>query len=85
MDYIKIQIDAEMKKSAQILFEDMGLNLSQGIKLFLKQCLNRGALPFEVKGNYPNEKTIAAIEELERGEGHSFNGVEEMFKSWEED
>lgn len=83
MDYIKVNIEADMKKEAQRLFEDMGLNLSQGVKLLLKQCINRGRIPFEIRGKQPNAETIAAMRELEQGGGERFDNADDLFLSWE--
>lgn len=85
MDYIRVQVDSEMKRDAQLLFDDMGLNLSQGIKLLLKQCINHGGIPFEIKAKQPNATTIAAIMELENNQGKSFKNAKELFASWDDE
>jgi DNA-damage-inducible protein J len=84
MDYIRIQVDPEMKKASQALFDDMGLNLSQGIKMLLKQCINHGGIPFEIKAKHPNPETVAAMLEIEQGKGQSFRNAKELFASWDD-
>ena len=44
---IQIKIDPKLKSDAIKLFDDIGLNLSDAIKLFLKQSINSSSLPFE--------------------------------------
>ncbi len=44
-----INIDSELKKSAQELYADLGLDLSTAINLFLKQSLREQKIPFEIK------------------------------------
>ena len=61
-----ITIDAEVKKQAQELFADLGLDLSTAINIFLKKALAEQGIPFEVTREVPNEETKAAIEEGRR-------------------
>ena len=42
-----INIDSELKKSAQELY--LGLDLSTAVNLFLKQSLREQKIPFEIK------------------------------------
>ena len=62
---IQIKIDPKLKSDAIKLFGDIGLNLSDAIKLFLKQSVNSSSLPFEpmVSKSYFSPKQIADIEE----------------------
>ena len=46
---INIRVDTELKKSAELLFADLGLNMSTAITLFLKSAVNHNGIPFEVK------------------------------------
>ena len=61
---IQIKIDPKLKSDAQKLFDDIGLNLSDAIKLFLKQSVNSNSLPFQpiVSKNYFSPEQIADIE-----------------------
>ena len=62
---IQIKIDPKLKADAIKLFDDIGLNLSDAIKLFLKQSVNSSSLPFEpmVSKTYFSPQQIADIEE----------------------
>ena len=60
---INIRVDAELKKAAEDLFEDLGLNMSSAITMFLKCAVSKEAIPFEVKRYTPNSTTIKALEE----------------------
>ena len=44
-----INIDSELKKSAQELYSDLGLDLSTAVNLFLKQYLREQNIPFDIK------------------------------------
>lgn len=47
----QIRIDAGVKKQANDLFHELGLDMSSAVNLFLRQCLLRGELTF--KGEVP--------------------------------
>lgn len=50
-----IRMDADTKKAATELLNDLGLDLSSAVNIFLKQVVLQGGLPFQVK--YPQYKT----------------------------
>ena len=60
---LNIRTDAEVKIAAEHIFEQLGLNMSTAINIFLRQAIRKGGLPFEVKLDIPNEETAAAINE----------------------
>ena len=62
---INIRIDKELKRSAEELFSDLGLNMSAAITIFLKSAVQYEGIPFEVKRYTPNAETRAALEEYE--------------------
>ena len=63
---INVRVDSELKKSAEKLFEDLGLNMSVAITMFLKSAVSHDGIPFEVKRLPPNSDTIAALAEYEQ-------------------
>lgn len=65
-----ISIDADVKEKAQELFEDLGIDLSTAINLFLKQSIRENAIPFNVCREIPNADTIAAMKEADEMEKH---------------
>lgn len=65
-----ISIDADVKKKAQELFEDLGIDLSTAINLFLKQSIRENAIPFSVCREIPNADTIAAMKEADEMDKH---------------
>ena len=46
---INVRVDANLKKSAEALFADLGLNMSTAITMFLKSAVNHDGIPFEEK------------------------------------
>ena len=63
-----VSIDAELKKKAIELFKEFGLDLSTAITLFLSQSVREKSIPFEIKLEIPNQKTLNAYEEVENME-----------------
>lgn len=62
---INVRVDTELKKSAEALFADLGLNMSSAITMFLKSAVSHDGIPFEVKRHTPNAETRAALAEYE--------------------
>ena len=65
-----IGLDAELKKSAQELFADLGMDLTTAITLFLKQSVREQRIPFEIRRTQPNAQTLAALAEYEEMKQH---------------
>lgn len=70
MANINVRIDNETKKQAEEVFTNLGLTASTAINLFYKQVIRTGSIPFELKIDAPNRKTIRAFKEVEKMEKH---------------
>ena len=53
----------EPKKQSEVLFAELGMNLTTAINVFLRQAVRDGGFPFKVRLDVPNKRTAAAIEE----------------------
>ena len=73
---VRARIDGQIKAKAAKVLADMGLSVSDAIRLLLIRVAAERALPFEIK--VPNAETCAAVAELERGSGASFDGVADL-------
>ena len=62
---MSIRMDTELKKQADAMFSDMGLNMTTAINLFLRQVVRQGRIPFEIATDIPNAETVAAIKEMD--------------------
>ena len=65
-----ISLDSELKKSAQELFSDFGLDLTTAVTMFLKQAVREQRIPFEIKREVPNAQTRAALDEYYEMKAH---------------
>lgn len=62
---INVRVDSMLKQEAETLFNDLGLNMSSAINMFLRSAIMHNGIPFEVKRQTPNEETKAALSEYE--------------------
>jgi DNA-damage-inducible protein J len=60
---VNVRVDTELKKAAESLFEDLGLNMSSAITMFLRSAVRCDGIPFDVRRNIPNPETRAALAE----------------------
>ena len=61
-----VRMDSDIKKQSESLFNELGMNLTTAINVFLRQSLRVGGFPFDVKLEQPNWETVAAMLEAER-------------------
>ena len=75
-----ISLDEDLKKDAQALFAEFGLDLTTAITIFLKQSLREGRIPFAIQKvkepysyqmHHPNPQShlMAVVDEAERRMG----------------
>lgn len=66
MANMNLRMDDNVKKQAEELFSDLGMNMTTAINIFLKQSVRENRIPFEISRNIPNASTKAAFEEGDR-------------------
>jgi DNA-damage-inducible protein J len=74
--YVRARINTETKERAASALEEMGLSISDAIRLLMLRIADERRLPFDVKA--PNATTKKAIAELEAGKGKKFAGVDDL-------
>ena len=61
---ITIRMDEKLKKQAEILFEDMGLNMTTAFTMFAKAVVRQNKIPFEITADpFIAESNIRILEE----------------------
>jgi len=58
-------MDTDLKRQAEDLFSDLGLNMTVAMTMFLRQAVRKQGIPFEISRT-PNKETIAAMLEADR-------------------
>ena len=83
-----VRMDSDIKKQCEALYNELGMNLTTAINVFLRQSLRVGGLPFDVRVEQPNKETIAAMLEAERisrdPSVKRYSDVEEALKALKE-
>ena len=82
---LTIKLDNETKKEFNEFCEEIGINLTTAINMFIKKVIREQRIPFELSLNKPNLETLQAIQESEDilngiKKVKSFNSVEELFE-----
>ena len=68
-----INLDPTLKKNAQELLRDLGMDLTTAITIFLRQTVREQGIPFEIKREIPNAQTIEALNEYINMKEHPEN------------
>ena len=82
---INIRMEKNLKSQAEILFSELGMNMTTAFNIFVRQSVRQGKIPFEISLNTPNSETIEAIKEVKEMKenpslGKSYTDVEKMMK-----
>lgn len=51
MANINMRIDDNLKRDAELLFDELGLNMTTATTIFLKQCVRCRGIPFELSAD----------------------------------
>ncbi len=65
---VTLRVDEDLKKQAEALFSELGLNMTTAFNIFLRQSVREQQIPFQVSKNIPNAITLAAMDAAEKGE-----------------
>ncbi len=81
---ITIRMNEELKKQAEELFSDLGLNMTTAFTMFAKQAVREQRIPFMISRT-PNQETLEAIKEIEEMKKNpenykGYTNVDEMMK-----
>ena len=67
---INVNVPAEVKEEANSILNNLGLNMTTAINVFLKRVIYERGIPFEVKEPRPSKQTLASLQELDYMEAH---------------
>ena len=73
---VHVRIDETIKAQAAATLADMGLSVSDAVRMLLVRVAAERALPFDVR--VPNAETAAALRALEAGHGVRFESVDSL-------
>lgn len=75
---VRARIDIATKTRATEALAEMGLSVSDAIRLLLVRVAADKAFPFAVK--VPNATTRSAMDELDQGKGQIFKSADDLFE-----
>ena len=61
--WISSVTDKAIKDQAEEIFNELGLNMTTAVNMFLRTAIREHGIPFELKLEVPNDTTATAIEE----------------------
>lgn len=67
---VNINVPTEVKEEANRIFNNLGLNMSTAMNMFLKKVIYERGIPFEVKEPKPSKEFMKALKELDYMESH---------------
>ena len=80
---VTVRMEENLKKQAETLFEEMGLNMTTAINIFTKTVVRQGKIPFEIsvdpfwnEANQAHLRKVAA--DLNAGKGLIEKTMEEL-------
>jgi len=84
---LNIRIDADLKKQAEQIFNELGLNMSTALTAFLRQTIRSNGIPFDLRLEVPSEETLAAINDvnLDRNMSKPFHSVKALMEDLDAD
>ncbi|MDD7305767.1 MAG: type II toxin-antitoxin system RelB/DinJ family antitoxin [Peptoniphilaceae bacterium] len=84
---LNIRTDKEIKEQAEVIFSELGLNMTTAINMFLRTAIRENGIPFSLKLDIPNALTRSAIDEGRRiakdKRVEGFSNIEDLKKALE--
>ena len=82
---INVNVPTEVKEESSSIFNNLGLNMSTAINMFLKRVIYERGIPFDVKEPKPSKELLEALQELDYMEKHpeeykSYSNIEDLKK-----
>ena len=78
---MSIRLDSEVKEQAQQVFNNLGMDMTTAINIFLRQAIQYQGLPFDVRLD-ENRKLLEALRDLNqnRNMSQSFESVSDLME-----
>lgn len=76
MALLQIRVDEELKNQANAVYNEIGMDLSTAIRMFLKKSVLEGGIPFDTKIDQSTLRAILAVDNMRTASEN--NGNSEM-------
>jgi len=67
---VTVRVDKELKEQAEILFEQLGMNMSTALNIFLRKAVDEAAIPFPI-----------SVKKVTIGNDNSVNDITGIFNA----
>ena len=64
MAILQVRIDDDLKNQATAIYNELGIDLSTAVRMFLKKTVSTGGIPFETKIPENTLNAIMAVENM---------------------
>ena len=78
---MSIRLDSEVKEQAQQVFNNLGMDMTTAINIFLRQAIQYQGLPFDVRLD-ENRKLLEVLTDLDknRNMSQSFESISDLME-----
>ena len=81
MALLQIRVDEELKNQASSIYNELGIDLSTAVRMFLKKSVMEGGIPFDTKVDQVTLDAILAVDKMRttsENNGNSEMSLEEI-------
>lgn len=83
-----IRVEPKVKEEAERILNNLGMNSTEAINIYLRQIILNSGIPFEIKVPKFSDEMLEALEEAEEMEKHpenykKYNSVDELMEDLE--
>ncbi len=64
MALIQVRVDEELKNQANAIYNELGIDLSTAVRMFLKKSVLEGGIPFDTKIDQLTLNAILSIDKM---------------------
>lgn len=66
MAMLQVRVDDNLKEQASILYDNLGIDLSTAIRMFLKKSIQVGGIPFDVRYDDGSASFMMALKNIQK-------------------
>jgi len=80
---LQIRIDENLKNEASAVYENLGIDISTAVRMFLKKSIAVNGIPFDVRNEQRKEEVRSAIKDMQsisKSNGNNEMSIEEINK-----
>lgn len=72
-----LRMDEDTRNAAKKVFDNLGMDFSTGIRIYLRKVIKTNGIPFDVTNN--SSSLDRSLQEYKDGNYQTFNSVDDLF------